>query len=191
MGRLSRPGLVTIAWAIVGLIGGHTLAYAALYPDRYVRADVLTRTGHDWLWLAGPAVIVALAVAIGAGMLGPQRGRGIGFTGLARIQVTAFIAVEFGERMAAGMAGTALVSEFFDRGLWLILLIGILVQLITARLGAAASAAVAAAAAAVWAGDQPPRPVSRPRILVVPPPRRPASLPSVIHGARAPPASIV
>ena len=190
MRRHTRSGLLTVAWAIVGLIGGHMLAYAALYPDRYLRADVLTRTGHDWLWLAGPAVIVALAVALGAGMLGPRRGRGIAFPGLARIQITAFVAVEVGERLVAGMDGAALVRELLEQGFWLILLIGILVQLITARLGAAASTAVAAVAAAVAAVERPPRRGGRPRVVNVPSRRRPDSLPSLLPRARAPPPSL-
>jgi len=184
----SRPvrGVSAICWALVGLLGGHFLAYLALYPDAHEHADALSRSGHGWLVLAGPAVVLALAVALVAGLVGGHRGgfTGVPFRALAGIQVTAFLSLELGERLLAGLDAAALFHELIGHGLWLVLLIGVGVQLITARIGSTASQALARAAAAT---PQRPRGQLRaPRVATLIG-RLIAASRIGLHGSRAPP----
>jgi hypothetical protein len=177
--------LAALGWGLVGLLSGHFIAYLAVFPDADVHDDILTRTGHGWLWIAGPAIVMALAIAVAAGLVSGRRGgsRGVPFRTLATIQVTTFVAIELVER--AAMGADTFVHELFGHGLWMVLVVGILVQLVTARVGSTASELLAEAAT--------PR-VDRPRR-----PRRPTVLPErrfalatralVLHPGRGPPAT--
>jgi hypothetical protein len=148
-----------LAWGLVGLLCGHLIAYLAVYPDADFHDDVLTRTGHGWLWIAGPAIAMGLAVAVAAGLVSARRSaaRGVPFRTLAAIQVTTFVGVELAER--AAMGADAFLHELFGHGLWIVLIIGVAVQLVTARIGSTASELVADAAIAPMsrpAGSRPP-----------------------------------
>lgn len=180
------PAVVIFGWAIVGLLVGHVAAYDLVYPDGHVHADVLAASGHQWLWLLEPSILLGFLVAAIAGLLGSRSShpRAVRFRVLAVIQVSTFLGIELLERLGHGLTLRDVAHELTDHGLWLVLLIGIAAQLLTAWLGAAASRAVAAAAA------------SSPGRLALPsrPPRVAASSHRPIavartgaHGCRAPP----
>jgi hypothetical protein len=159
----STRSLAAIAWALLGLFVGHFLAYLAVYPDAHTHADALSRSGHGWLWIAGPAVAVAAALAVLGGLVGGRRGHtdGVPFRTLALVQITAFVSLELGERIAGGADAPALLHDLFGHALWVVLLVGIVVQLLIARIGSTASRLLAEAAAS----PVPRRPV--PRIVTV------------------------
>jgi hypothetical protein len=186
--RLGRPLtlLAAIGWAVVGFLAAHQGAYRLVYPDAHVHDAVLTANGHGWLSLASPAVVVALAVAIAAGLAGARRWRhrGVRFAILAGVQIGAYVVIELGERVVSGADGRVLLHEVRDHGFWLTLLVGCALQVLTAWLGSAASRLVARAAERIPA-TTPHRPVA-PGVTpivdrVVAPPRRRA------HRTRAPP----
>ncbi len=143
------PMLVIFGWAVVGLLIGHVAAYDLVYPDGHVHAAVLAASGHGWTWLLEPSLIIGLLVAIMAGFLGARgshRRREVRFRVLAVIQVGAFLGIELLERLGNGLTAADIAHELTDHGLWLVLLIGIGAQLLTAWLGSAASRSVADAA---------------------------------------------
>ena len=150
MRRLTRaPMLVIFGWAVVGLLIGHVAAYDLVYPDGHVHAAVLAASGHEWLWLLEPSVVVGLLVAIVAGFLGSRRShhhREARFRVLAAIQVGAFLGIELLERLGHGLTVSDILHELTAHGLWLVIVIGIGAQLLTAWLGSAASRSIAGAA---------------------------------------------
>jgi hypothetical protein len=106
---------------------------------------------------------------------------GVPFRTLATVQVTAFVAIEIGERIASGADHAALSHELFGHAMWVVLLVGIVVQLLMARIGSTASRLVAEAAAqrrAAHSTPAPPSPAPVPgtgvlvRFSSVPPPCR-------------------
>jgi hypothetical protein len=128
---------------------GHFLAYRLIYPEAHAHTDALSRSGHGWLWLAGPAVGLACAVALSAGLLGGRRygPGGVSFRVLAGAQVLAYVSIELGERLASGTNVAGLAHELIDHDLWLVLLVGTVLQLLAAAVGSVISRAVAGAAA--------------------------------------------
>jgi hypothetical protein len=192
---MTRPGtvirsIVTVGWAVVGLLFGHVLAYVAAYPDAHVHRDALSASGHGWLWLAGPTVVMALAIAIGAGVIGGRTGssRGISYRRLGSIQVAAFVAIELGERLASGWPVDQLSHDLLGHGVLLVLVIGVAIQLVTARLGAAASRLIAeAAASSEPVLTSPPRPALVGATVA----RLPAATTVNVHPARGPPGTAV
>ena len=124
-----------IGFAAGGVLAGHGLTYALVHPDGHERGGVLAATGHAYLHLLeGPGLVLALASAVaalllGMGRLGAAPDRGTLFRRLAAIQVGAFVAMEAIERLRAGAAiGTS--------GDLALLAIGVTVQLTLARAGA-------------------------------------------------------
>ncbi len=108
------------ALGLAGLGLAHVLEYLALMPDAGHRAQVLATTGHDYLPSALGVVGFLAAVAIatvflrgfgaGAGGLSAEPSAGPDWVRLLPLaQVLAFVAVEVGERVAAGasLAGLA------------------------------------------------------------------------------------
>lgn len=183
--------LVIFGWAVVGLLIGHVASYDLVYPDGHVHAEVLAASGHQWLWLLEPSVILGFLVAIAAGFLGSRsaRPREARFRVLATIQISAFLGIELMERLGHGVTPTEITHELFDHGLWLVVAIGVGAQLLTAWLGSAVSRFVAAAASAP----------ERPRTAI---PSRPGILPTIAdrprrtprmraHGSRAPPRTLL
>ena len=55
---IGAPMLVVFGWAVVGLLIGHVASYDLVYPDGHVHAEVLAGSGHQWLWLLEPSVLV-------------------------------------------------------------------------------------------------------------------------------------
>lgn len=93
-----------VAWALIGLLLGHKLAYAATFRDPQVLLHVLEDTGHTWLSLT--PVLVALLVALlvftsARGAIGATSMRRRYIT-IAALQLSAYIAVEVLERLAHG-----------------------------------------------------------------------------------------
>ena len=145
---LTTPMLVVFGWAVVGLLIGHVASYDLVYPDGHVHAEVLAASGHQWLWLLEPSIILGLVVALLAGFVGsrgPVR-RVARFRLLVVIQVGAFLGIEVAERLAHGVTPTEIIHQLTDHGLWLVIVIGVAAQLLTAWLGSAASRFIANAA---------------------------------------------
>ena len=186
---LGAPMLVVFGWAVVGLLIGHVAAYDLVYRDGHVHSEVLAASGHEWLWLLEPSIIVGLVVASLAGLVGSvgSRRRVARFRLLALIQVGAFLGIELAERLTHGVTPTEILHQLTDHGLWLVIVIGVVAQLLTAWLGSAASRRIADAATEA----PPPRTRATPRGgVLASPPSWLVSMPTIgAHGCRAPPGS--
>jgi Zn-dependent protease with chaperone function len=144
--RLPTRALLAIAWAVIGVLGGHVLTYALLFPDHHEHEEVLAESGHTWLALVPPLILVAASVAVVLGLLagtGHARARGVRFAALAAIQVVLFGGMEIAERVTSGMTIDALPHVLVEHQLAAILVVGTLLQLVTAWLGSVVSRAVA------------------------------------------------
>ena len=105
-GSPAAPMLVIFGWAVVGLLIGHVAAYDLVYPDGHVHAQVLEASGHQWLWLLEPSLVLGVLIAVLAGLPGLPRAaiaREVRFRLLAVIQVSAFLGIELLERLGHGM----------------------------------------------------------------------------------------
>jgi len=184
--------LVIAGWAIVGVLIGHIAAYDLVYPDGHVHAAVLAASGHEWLWLLEPSIVIGFLLAIVAGFVGSRRShqrREARFRVLAGIQIATFLGIELLERLGHGYTAADLTHELVDHGLWLVIVIGVGAQLLTAWLASAASRTVADAAQA-----DTPRPIprlSRPHILGAIASRQVPARTVQAHGSRAPPVLLV
>jgi hypothetical protein len=135
----ARRGTVLslFGFAAAGLVLGHTLSYALVFPDPHHRDVVLQRTGHEYLpLLAQVALLIAFAGAATVVMQGllktrrpSERPRSL-YTWLALIQVCAFVTQELLERSVTG----APLGDLLHAP---ILLAGVPVQLAVAFAGAA------------------------------------------------------
>lgn len=182
------PPVLAAGWAATGLLGGHLLTYRILFPDAHRHDAVLAESGHAWTALLVPAFLVALVVAIAAGLLGRRRAgdrRVVRFGVLALLQVALFLALEIGERVAGGMTFRTLPHELAVHHLGSTLAVGVAIQLLAAWLGSALSRAVARVAERLGR----PGPFARPRPVQLPLPVirlvRPTAL--VAGGIRGPP----
>jgi hypothetical protein len=139
--------MVTAGWATIGLLMGHVAAYDVVYPDAHVHATALEASGHGWLVAMGPTLGLAVLVVVAAALAGARSGRvGIArFRTLAAIQVGGFLAIEVGERLAAGLSLAEIGHQLVDHGFWLVLLTGVVIQLIAAWSGSVMSRGIAAA----------------------------------------------
>jgi hypothetical protein len=173
-----------LGMALAGLVGGHLLGYLAAEPDAHAREALLERTGHLYLAEVGMFAAIAVAVAtLAAAVLGAARRRSRGVRGtfarLATLQGVAFVALEMGERLLAGEGLT---------GLWPVIPLGLLLQVVLAAGGAAFLGAVQVAARAVASaiGRHSLPTAERPRSLGVPhhvlPPTRHDLRPRPIRG---------
>jgi hypothetical protein len=140
--------LVAICWAIVGVLGGHVLTYALLFPNAHVHEQVLAESGHGWMSLVGPAILTVVVITAGLALLRRRESptRGVPFALLASLQIGLFVALEVGERLGAGLTIDSFSHHLTDHGLGEILVIGSFIQLLTAWLGTRLSRLVAAAA---------------------------------------------
>jgi hypothetical protein len=107
-----RSGIVlTIAFAWVGVVVGHLVAYLLTYPSQAVRHVHLTLTGHSWTGLATGSLLAAvpvilLAVTIRALRSSPApHGPALAIR-LAAIQIPAFALIEVLERGSVTEAAT-------------------------------------------------------------------------------------
>ena len=185
-GRRPTGLLVAVGWAVAGLLGGHVVTYQILFPDAHAQAEALEATGHGWLALLGPALVIALLVALASGLLGRQRarGRGVRFAMLALVQVGFFLALELAERFGGGYSPWLLDHQIRAHALLQILLLGSVIQLACAWLGSAASRLVATVARPT--GLRPRRRLAIPHLLA---PRSLLPVPRTLraNGSRGPP----
>jgi len=124
----------TVAWAISGLLLGHQLAYVTTYRDASVLLHVLQDTGHQWLALT--PVVIGLAIAIlavttlcGAAGSSSLRRR---YAALAAVQLTAYVAIEFTERVAHGSGLGDVAADLSSGSGPMLLACGIAAQLLVA-----------------------------------------------------------
>lgn len=184
-----RAPVLAAGWSAAGLLGGHLLTYRILFPDAHRHDAVLADSGHAWTALLVPAFLIALVVAIAAGLLGRRRAgerRAVRFGLLALLQVALFLALELGERFAGGMTLRALPHEVAVHHLGAILAVGVAIQLLAAWLGSALSRAVARVAERL--GRTVPTGPLRPLRLPVPAGSIPPSPALRAGGIRGPPA---
>jgi uncharacterized protein YcnI len=146
----ARDGAHAMAWGLIGVLGGHRLTYAILFPDAHVRDRILDESGHGWTALLGPAIMTAVAIALALGLLsglGRGRARGVRFTTLLLLQAGLFAGIEIAERIASsGLTVASLQHHLVDHGLAAILLVGALIQVLTAWFGSTVSRVVASVA---------------------------------------------
>jgi hypothetical protein len=132
-------GLPLFAFAVGGLLLGHGLSYVLAIPDPYHRDLLLDRTGHAYLPAAGQVAMILVLAGVAAVFARAWSGRGRNqaerFTWLAGIlatvQVAAFAGQEVLERLVARSPLTELAHDH-------VLVIGILVQVGVALIGATA-----------------------------------------------------
>jgi len=93
-----------VAWALIGLLLGHKLAYAATFRDPQVLLHVLQDTGHNWLSLTPVfvALLIALLVVTSARSSTVSTSMRRRYVTIAALQLSAYITVEVLERMAHG-----------------------------------------------------------------------------------------
>lgn len=130
-------GLPVFGFAVAGLLIGHALSYLLAVPDPYHRDLVLNRTGHGYLPAAGDAALILALAGMAAIVLrawsarGPRETRTFASLAslLAVVQVAAFAGQEVLERLVAGARLGDLVHGH-------LLLIGVVVQIAVALVGA-------------------------------------------------------
>jgi hypothetical protein len=93
-----------VAWALIGLLLGHTLAYAATFRDPQVLLHVLEDTGHNWLSLTPVFVALLIALLVVTSARGATGATSLRrrYVTIATLQLGAYIAVEVIERLAHG-----------------------------------------------------------------------------------------
>lgn len=191
-GHRFRSGLVAVAWALLGVLGGHLLTYAILYPDAHVHDAVLAESGHGWTALLGPAALTAVTVALTLGLLGGVRrdhSRGVRFTTLLLLQVGLFTGMELAERVASsGLTVDTLWHHLSGHGLAAILVLGSAIQALTAWLGSRVSRMVAAVVERLRP-TAPRRRLAHPRLVPVFV-SLPGARPVRAHGSRGPPSLV-
>jgi len=134
-GRAGQAARWATGLAAGSVLLGHGITYAIVHPDAHDRAGVLAATGHAYLHLLeGPGIVLAIvsalaAALIGLGRLGASPDPSSLFRHLAAAQLSAFVAMEILERVASGAA------QFRPSDAMLIVL-GVVIQLALARLGA-------------------------------------------------------
>jgi hypothetical protein len=181
--------------AVAGAAVGHSIAYLIVAPQGRTRAALLAGTGHGYRSTLAAAEIVLGLLAL-VMFVGRHFHRGLRSqrrppsdepwawlaSRLALLQVSIFVVQEVVERAVAGSPVGGMTS---DR----LLLIGVLVQVVLAVLGAALLVwlgRVAAAVGRAFGRERLPRPIrlaiARPRVAV-----RPSSRPRGARGIRAPP----
>lgn len=144
--------LRTLALAVTGVVVGHAIAYWAAAPNKVSRSALLHATGHAyWNTAVLAAVLGGLWFAADHGVRLFLAGRRALPTATAPadlkavlciLQLTLFVALEVGERAAAGVPLSSILSHR-------VFLLGILLQLVIAPALAALVGLVGAAARAV------------------------------------------
>lgn len=182
--------VATVGWAVIGMLVGHVAAYDLVFPDAHAHAAALGDSGHAWMGMLQPTLLVALGLVVLGGWLAARSDgpREVRFRRLLALQVAAFVAVELAERALAGYTPLDLWHALADHGLWLILVVGIVAQGITAWLGSLAGRSLAAATMSMPAATQ--RRAHRPPLVAI----RLRPLAAGRHPrprqSRAPPASV-
>lgn len=164
-GPAPPPWIVAIA--VGGVLVGHGLTYVVLQPDGHARAGLLARTGHAFIHLVdGPALLLALAAASWLFLSRVTRrvgepGTPATFAGLATFQVTAFVAMEVVERLAAGAPLADLLGGLMAIGVASQLLVAAALVWTLRRLPDLAARAAAAITTSI-------APLPRPALVSVP-----------------------
>ena len=146
----------TLALAVTGVVIGHSLAYGAAAPRQVSRTALLQATGHAyWSTAVLGAALGGLWFAIDHAVRLFRAGRRAIPTPaspadltlqLRVLQITLFVALEIGERVAAGVPlSTILGHRVFLLGIAFQLVIAPLLAALIGMLGAAARAAGQAA----------------------------------------------
>jgi hypothetical protein len=179
--------------ATAGLVGAHVLDYVVAIRDPAHRAAILHATGHGYLSRAIAIAIAAAAVGLAGSVLvgfrHGRRGEGAPLTWrvaaarLCVIQVAAFVLLEIGERIAAGMPVTGLLGVLGFTGVALQIAIGCAAAALLVGIGRAARA-VGAMLPAVPSG---PAAIRQPRLQPPFEVRAPSLLFASALAARAPP----
>jgi hypothetical protein len=114
------------AFAALGVVIGHQLAYVLAIPDQHARTSFLSRTGHAYFPMFARAALLACSVALLTSVLrrlgrsGPSVGAFALSQRVAPLQALGFVALETVERLTSH----ASFEELLHRDL----LIGVLVQ---------------------------------------------------------------
>lgn len=178
--------------AVAGLFVGHLLVYRLIAPNALQRAVLLASTGHAYLppALAAGAALAGMG-AIASFLLAFRRGRGARGSRRSPLlwavvlpavaQAGAFVVLEVAERLLAGVP---------LGGLFLILPVGILLQLAVGALGGLLLFGIDLAgegAGRLWARRRQPAPKRRPTPSPLPLPAAPVAYRVDAWGIRGPP----
>jgi hypothetical protein len=133
-----------VAWALIGLLLGHTLAYAATFRDPQVLLHVLQDTGHNWLSLTPVFVglLIALLVVTSARSSTGSTSMRRRYVTIAALQLSAYITVEVLERLAHGSSLSDVVAGLTSGYGPTLLAFGVAAQLLVAAGTALLSRAV-------------------------------------------------
>jgi hypothetical protein len=120
---------------MAGVVVGHTVTYLVVLPHPHEREAVLRQTGHGYFSVLAMVAVLAGLFALGGVFLrgliagGPVRRRPVSlFARLACVQIVAFAGMEVTERLVTGAAVSELVRDQ--------IIVGLLVQVLIAWLGA-------------------------------------------------------
>jgi len=123
-----------VAWALIGLLLGHKLAYAATFRDPQVLLHVLEDTGHNWLSLSPVFVALLIALLVVTSARGAMGGTTLRrrYVTIVALQLSAYITVEVLERLAHGSSLSDVVAGLSSGYGPTILLFGVVAQLLVA-----------------------------------------------------------
>jgi hypothetical protein len=123
-----------VAWALIGLLLGHKVAYAATFRDPQVLLHVLEDTGHNWLSLTPVFVALLIALLLVTSARGATGGASLRrrYVTIAALQLSAYIAVEVLERLAHGSSLSDVVTGLSSGYGPTILAFGVFAQLLVA-----------------------------------------------------------
>jgi hypothetical protein len=132
MSSYRRAAIVT--WALIGLLLGHKIAYAATFRDPQVLLHVLEDTGHNWLSLTPVFVALLIALLVVTSARGATGGTSLRrrYVTIAALQLSAYIAVEVLERLAHGSSLSDVVAGLSSGYGPTILAFGVVAQLLVA-----------------------------------------------------------
>jgi hypothetical protein len=132
MSSYRRAAVVT--WALIGLLLGHKLAYAATFRDPQVLLHVLEDTGHNWLSLTPVFVALLIALLLVTSARGATGGTTLRrrYVTIAALQLSAYITVEVLERLAHGSSLSDVVAGLSSGYGPTILAFGVVAQLFVA-----------------------------------------------------------
>lgn len=132
MSRYRRAALVT--WALIGLLLGHNISYAATFRDPQVLLHVLQDTGHHWLALTPVFVTLLVALLVVTSARGATGAASLRrrYVTIAALQLSAYIAVEVLERLAHGSSLGDVVAGLTNGYGPTLLAFGLIAQLLVA-----------------------------------------------------------
>ena len=132
MSSYRRAAVVT--WALIGLLLGHKLAYAATFRDPQVLLHVLEHTGHNWLSLTPVFVALLIALLLVTSARGATGGTTLRrrYVTIAALQLSAYITVEVLERLAHGSSLSDVVAGLSSGYGPTLLAFGVVAQLLVA-----------------------------------------------------------